>query len=492
MTSTPAPAAGTTAGEPLPPSPDPGARPGTVRAPENAAPVLPPLRRQGPYRHWWAADTSALLAGSVYQFVIPLLLLAVTGSPAQAGLLAALGMAARVGLTLWGGSLADRMNRATLIVLGGLTGAGLTAALGLLAAGESLGVAALCLGHIVLELRGGLFGTATNAALKDVVHPLQLGRAMAANQGRDAALSLGGAPLGGLLLGLGAGPALGFVAVFQLLSAGFGRLIAPSVKAAEEHAAADPAQAPSTQGVLGGLRWCFARPQLRIMLWLIVAVNLGTNGSVTTLVYGLRDRGQSPVSIGLVSACMGVGLLLGSVFATWLIDRVPTGWLSCLSLSALGLFLALISAHAGLWWIGGMLAAAFVGVPALNAAVGGYFMAIAPRDMAGRANAVMLFMALLAMPLGPLLAGAGVQLAGMAPTIRFFAAIVLLAALGAWLSPHIRSIPGPEHWQHSGRDTAPTGASASAKAKRPASGGRPASAAGRGRGLDPHGQWIYL
>ncbi|XQN46498.1 MFS transporter, partial [Glutamicibacter creatinolyticus] len=71
-----------------------------------------------PYRHWWAADTSALMAGSVYQFVIPLLLLAVTGSPAQAGLLAALGMAARVGLTLWGGSLADRMNRATLIVLG--------------------------------------------------------------------------------------------------------------------------------------------------------------------------------------------------------------------------------------------------------------------------------------------------------------------------------------------------------------------------------------
>ena len=453
---------------------------------------LPRLHRQAAYLNWRGADPSALLAGSVYQFAIPLLLLAVTGSPAQAGLLASLGLAARTALTLSGGSLADRSNRSTLIVLGGLLGMALTGTLALLAWTASLGVAVLCVGHLLLELRGGLFGTATNAALKDVVHPRQLGRAMAANEGRDAALTLGAAPLGGLLLGLGAAAALGFVALCQLASAFFGRRIAPAVKAAEETTGADPSTIPSSRGVLSGIRWCFARPQLRIMLWLIVAVNLGTNGAFTALVYGLRQRGETPVSIGLVSTGMGIGLLVGAVFATWLIDRIPTGLLSCLSLSTLSVFLVLMALHGSLWWIGAMLAVAFIGVPALNAAVGGYFMAIAPRDMAGRANAVLLFMAMLALPLGPLLAGIGVQTAGMAPTLLAFAVITLLATLAAWSSRHIRSIPGPELWQQSAENL-PAQRSASAAAKRPRMGHEALQAQRRHQDrLEPQGQWIYL
>ena len=462
--------------------------PAPAASPVEATPcVQPALRRQRDYRNWWCADTSALLAGSVYGFAIPLLLLAVTGSAAQAGALAAIGSLARIGLLLLGGSLADRGNRARLIMLGGLIAATLTASLALISWIGTLSATILCLGHVLLELRGGLFSSSTDAALKDVVHPTQLGRAMAANQGRDAVLSLGGAPLGGLLMALGAAPTLAFIACFQLLTAFFGRKLAPALARAERQAAAEPDYQPSAQGIVSGIRWCFARPQLRTILWLMVAVNLGTNGVMTALVYGLRERGESTISIGLVTASLGVGLLLGSFAAGWLIDRVRTGVLACLSLSTLSLCLLLLAAGEQLWWLGLMLAAAFLSVPALNAAIGGYFMALVPRDLMGRANSVMMLMAMLALPVGLVSAGAGIQLLGLAPTVTLFALLTTLAALAAWGSSHIRSIPHPADWSAAAATPSPTASASAAKRKL-----RWDLAQSARQRLEPHSQSIYL
>lgn len=392
------------------------------------------------------ADTSALLAGNIYQFILPLLLLAATGSPAQAGLLAALGLLARASLTLTGGAMSDRADRSRLMVLGGLCGAFISGALALAAFSGSLGAAMLCLGHILMELRGGYFGSVTNAALKDVVHPAQLGKAMAANQGRDSALSLGAAPLGGALLGLGAGAALLLVSLMQVASSIAGRLLAaPMKRAMRVHRVQENAE-PLARGAVAGLKWCFARPQLRALLILIVIVNLGTNGMVTTLIYGLQQRGEPAWLIGLISTTMGVGMLLGSLVATKLIDSIRTGLLTCICLTTLGAGITLMGLSDSLWWMGAMLALSFFSVPALNAGAGGFFMAVIPHQMAGRASALITFMALLALPLSPLLAGLGIQVFGMGPTLLFFGSVVTISAIFAWLNPQIRKIPGTDQW----------------------------------------------
>ncbi|WP_347037251.1 MFS transporter [Glutamicibacter halophytocola] len=169
-----------------------------------------------------------LLSGGIYGFIFPLMLLAATGSPVLAGSLAALGMAARASVILAGGAMADRTDKARMIVIGSLCGAAVTAALALGIGSGSLPVPLLCLAHVLMELRGGYFGSTTNAALKDLVHPKQLGRAMAANQGRDSVLMLGSAPLGGVLLGLGGGIALLAVAVLNLIAAASGFAAAPA------------------------------------------------------------------------------------------------------------------------------------------------------------------------------------------------------------------------------------------------------------------------
>ncbi len=420
---------------------------------------LPPLRRQRNYRIWWLADSSALMAGGMYSFALPLILLAVTGSPAQAGTLAAVGLAARASLTLAGGSKVDRSDRARMILLGGLCGAALTSALALASFTGSLSATLLCIAHVLMELRGGYFGSTTDAALKDIVHPQQLGRAMAANQGRDSVLMLGSAPLAGTLLGLGAGAALLVVSGLQVLGAACGLALRRPLRAAEEETRQRREKAdgqenqPVAHGIMAGMRWCFAKPQLRSLLILVTTINVGSNGMMTTLTYGLQQRGEPAWVIGLVSTFMGLGMLAGSLVSTPLIDRFRTGVLACTCLCVLGGSIILMGANTSLYWLGAMLFLAFFSVPALNAGVGGYFMAVIPREMAGRANSLIVFMALAALPLAPLLTGFGLQIFPMGPILIFFGSLVAVSAIAAWLSPHIRSIPAPAQWVEQTRDS---------------------------------------
>ena len=412
---------------------------------------LPPLHAQRNYRRWLLADSTALLSGGIYGFIFPLILLAATGSPVLAGALAALGMAARASVILAGGAMADRTDKARMILLGSLCGAAVTAALALGIAWGSLPVPLLCLAHVLMELRGGYFGSTTNAALKDLVHPKQLGRAMAANQGRDSVLMLGSAPLGGVLLGFGGGIALLIVSVLNLIAAASGFALRRPLRAAngsgqDSNGARNGSEEEVAHGILAGMRWCFSRPQLRALLILITVVNIGVNGLMTTLIYGLEQRSELPWIIGLASTCMGVGMLIGSLVATSLIEKFRSGLLVCNCLTLLATAMLLIGFNTNLLWMGAMLVLSFLSVPALNAAVGGYFMARVPHEMSGRANSLITFMALAALPLAPLIAGFGLEWVGMGPTLIFFGAFVSLAAAMAWLSPQVRRIPRPEHW----------------------------------------------
>ena len=113
------------------------------------------------------------------------------------------GTVVRLVATLTGGVLADRHRRIVMMVLG--------AALAIVAAGAFTAVAlaggldfvGLLLFEVLLAAVSGLFSPAGEAALKDIVPAQLMGRAQAANQGRDAALQLAGGPIGGILLAAG-------------------------------------------------------------------------------------------------------------------------------------------------------------------------------------------------------------------------------------------------------------------------------------------------
>lgn len=430
----------TTAATPLAPSATSPSGPPSARSPR--------LLRQRDYLVWLAGDTSGALAASVYGFAVPLLTLVVTGEPALAGLVAAAGALGRVAGTLPGGVLADRHDRRRLMVVGGLLGAALT---GLLAGALVTGVLDvwwLLAANAAVGLRTGLFGSASNAALPAVVPRDRLGAALSANQGRDAAIAMGGGPASGALLA--AGP------VLPLLASAAGHLVAAlsaSRLRADLHpragADAAPDDAPHA-GMLAsareGLVWLWARPALRTSVLVGTLLNLGVNAAVATVVYHLQQDGTPLATVGLVTTTIGVGMLLGSLAAPALLDRFPTG-----RLVVGGLLLGVV-AFAVLPFVDGVPATLAVmglgilGAPVANAGLGGWFMAVVPGPLLGRAGSAVDLLSLAALPLAPVVAGFGLSLVGLQGTLGVCAAVCLAAAVLLVGNRRLRRLPGPAGW----------------------------------------------
>lgn len=408
------------------------------------------LWRSRDYLAWLASDTSAALASAVYAFAVPLMTLIVTGDPAQAGLVAGAGALGRVAATVPGGVVADRHDRRLLMVVGGLAGAVLVGSLAVAHLAGALGFWPLLLLNLALGVRTGLFGAASDAALKAVVEPRQLPAAMSANQGRDATIALGAGPAGGALLAGGVVlPLLATVAGFvtaALTALGIRTDLRPG---AGEHGAPE-GETVARRGMVAeareGLAWLWRRPQLRGVLGVATLLNLGLNAALTTLVLALQQDGVSPAAIGLVSLTLGGGMLLGSLVAPALLHRFPTGLLA-----SGGLLLA-VAAFLVLPWVDGLpavlvvLGLGILGAPVTNAGLGGYLTAAVPQRFLGRVNSAAELLSLAAVPLAPVVAGFGLSALGRQGTLLVCAGVCLAAAALVVGNRSLRRLPGPEGW----------------------------------------------
>ncbi|MDR2996876.1 MAG: MFS transporter [Microbacterium sp.] len=433
------------------------------------------LWRNLQYVSWLVSDTSKGLAAALFRFAVPLIALFVTNDPAQAGIIAGVGMAVSVTLTLFGGVLADRHRRITLMVIGASLGVVLSVAFTLLAFGNALTFGSLLVLEVLLAARSGIFDPSGEAALKDIVAADTMGRAQAANQARDAALQLAGGPIGGALLVVGGWLVGAIMASCQLVSAIAAALIpglrgvdradaadeTPTPDAAEPEASADDPKPNAFREIREGFTWLFSRSDLRGVLLISTVINLGINTVMTTIVYSLQQDGQSPAVIGWISAGMGVMMLTGALMATPLVSRIGAG-----KLMIAGLVLLTIGATATIftrepWGIVLVMAVPSLLLAPLNAALGGYFMVATPSRLIGRANSASAVFAMGAMPLAPLVAGFGLSLMGRTGTIMIGVALSAIAAAMALTNRPLRSLPAEAGWAaHAAQfaESAPTAA----------------------------------
>lgn len=406
------------------------------------------LWRNTRYLTWLVSDTAKGLAQSLSGFAIPLIALVVTNDPAQAGIIGGVGMVARLLTTLAGGVLADRHRRILLMLLGSLIGIVLSMAFTLLAVGDAFTFTSLLIVAVLLTARAGLFDVAGESALKEIVPDDAMGRAQAANQGRDAALQLAGGPLGGVLLGVG-GWLVGLVmTVCHLIAAlGAGMLersrpaSSVSVVPAPEH------QAPNASGELReGFRWLLSRTDLRGVLLITTVVNLGFNAMVTTVVYALQQDGHSETVIGLIGAGIGAVMLIGAFIAPLLVARLRAGLVTVAGLACATVGAGAVALVRDPLMIVGVLAASVVLLPALNASMLGYFMVATPTALLGRANSAAAVLSMGAMPLAPLIAGFGLAWIGRESTILISAGLCALAVLLAVCNRTLRELPAEGGW----------------------------------------------
>ena len=398
------------------------------------------LWRNREFNLLWVSQSFSDVGNAIAALAVPLLVLALTASPVQAGLVGTVGLVTTVVCRLPAGVLVDRADRRRIMLI--CDAVRLVAYL-VLGVAVLRGQATLGLVFVVVVIgsaANSFFGTAEYSCMRTIVRPGQLPAAVARNEARSYATTLAGPPLGGLLFGVGrALPFFGDAVTFLASFAGVWLIRRPLQEAREVepggHAAA----------LAEGFRFVFGNPFLRAVLLVAAPLNLAIHGIIFTIIVTLQRDHVAPGIIGGVEAVVAVGGLLGALAAPALLRRLPLPtlirgicWTAALMMSASALVVHSVAAAIPVGLV------VFLG-PASNAALFGHQAAITPDRLQGRVVSVIIVVATSVAAAAPLIAGALITLWSPPASVLVFAATVAGAAVAATVSRGIRSIQPVEY-----------------------------------------------
>lgn len=402
-----------------------------------------PLHRNAEYLRWLVGDLLLDAGTGIGTFAFPLVTFTVTEDLGTTGLVALVqGLGALVGL-IPGGLLVDRVGRRRLRLLAGVTGAAIQALLVLVLLTGVAGGVLLAVLAFADRFRETLLGSASNAMLKQIVPTTQLPRAVAVNEGRQAAVEMASGPAGGALLGL----SIAFPPLAQLLG-NLGSVLATlTMRRRYAPRTAGAERTRVGEDLREALRWMTSQPLRLQILAIASSVNLGANGIIFAVLLDLAADGIPATRIGLLNTVLAAAILLGALLAPRLVDTVPTGVLAIvpvLLMSLVGVFLA---SGPEMVWIGAGYVVLGIGIPAINASSQGFFTHITPVAMQGRVGSLMRLVSIALMPLAPAVAGWGLDLVGLMPTMLVFAGVLVLGAVAGLLGRGLRRIPTAPRWE---------------------------------------------
>ena len=400
------------------------------------------LARNHDFTALWVGATVSELGSRVTLFAMPLVAYAMTGSALWAAVAEAVFLLGMVVMLLPAGVLADRRDRLRLMRLSLGSGTVLYGSLVVAGLAGALTLPHLLVVALVTGLTTGLFQPAEYSAIRTIVTTEELPTALSQQQARQHVASLVGGPLGGALFGLTRWAP--FAA--DLVTYAAGGLLLGRVRAD-----LSPGTGPQTSSAplrdLGeGLRFLWARPFLRVLLIWSPAANLTINALFFVALLRLVEAGFPGWQIGLVETAIGCFGILGALVAPRIIERFRTGTLTVV----IAWSFVPLSVPLALWnnpWA--MTLAASVGLflnPAGNAGVSAYRLAITPPELVGRVQSTMQFVAMVTMPLAPIVAGGLLAALGGRDAVLAITALTALVALIPTLSHAVRSVPRPAQW----------------------------------------------
>jgi predicted MFS family arabinose efflux permease len=365
----------------------------------------------------------------------PLLVLATTHSPAQAGVVGFANIVPYALFGLFAGVAADRWNRKWVMLVSDAVRIVAIGSLVVSLAFHHLTFAQIAIVAFVEGSAFVFFNIAEVGALRSVVPSVQLPDAAAAEQARFATVTLVGPSLGGALFGLGrAVPFLVDAVSYVFSLASLLAIRTPFQEQREQDTARLRTQ------IAEGFRFLWQQPFLRTCAIIFAGSNFTFQGLFLVFVVAAKRHGISSFGIGACIALFGACALVGSIAAP-LINRL----LSMRAIVIVNLWVAVAIAGFVVWpnvyvLLACNLPTAFL-VPALNSVVIGYRTAVTPDRLIGRVSSVARNIALLAQPLGPL--AAGLLLGAYSARATIFVFTVACAALALWatFSPSIRKAP---------------------------------------------------
>ena len=401
-----------------------------------------PLWRNRDFLLLWTGQVVSTIGTRVSGLAYPLIVLAITGSAAQAGLVAAAQTAPFLIWFLPAGALVDRWPRKRIMLA---ADAGRAVALASVAVAVLLG--RITIGYLIVVpfVEGTLyvfFLLAETAALPYVVPKPQLPTAVAQNQARDQGAGLIGQPLGGFLFGLGHAMPFAVDAVSYLVGVA---MTAPIRRSLEEERA--PERRHLLVEISEGVRWLWGQHLLRALVAIAAVGNLAFSALGLTIIVRAKDLGASSTSIGVLLGLFGVGAIAGALAAPPVQRLVPP---NVILLGALW------------WWVVQMVALALAPTVFLLGAVytvgalmgpifqttsAAYRYTLTPDRLQGRVYGVSRMIGWCTVPLGALLGGISLQTLGAVPTFAALATCLAIVAVASTASQQIRRASRPERSQ---------------------------------------------
>ena len=384
----------------------------------------------------WIGQAVSALGSNVSITAYPLLVLALTGSAASAGLVGFLGSLPYALLQLPAGAYVDRWDRRRVMLVSDAIRAITLAVVTVAVLADRAPLPLLAAAAFVEGSLSVFFMAADSGSIKHVVHPSQLTAAMAQNEARSRGAAFAGRPLGGALFGIGQSipfllDACSYVVSFLTLSrvrANFN----DERSGEQQHLVAE---------IKEGIVWLWRQAFLRACVLLVAGSNFMFPALFLTVVVLVRDEGASSAQIGLMLGGAGGGGLLGALAAPWLQPKftprqivVGANWIWA---TLIPLILLVPHPYAVMALLG---MSAFVG-PLWNVVIGTYEVKLPPDEMLGRVASVSYLIALGVIPFGPLTAGLLIEHFGARAALVFLALWILATALLATVNRSIRHAP---------------------------------------------------
>ncbi|MFC8194633.1 MFS transporter [Streptomyces sp. NPDC057298] len=406
------------------------------------------------------AMTVSLTGTRISGIALPWFVLVTTGSATQTGLVAFFEMTPYVVVKALTGPLVDRVGPRVISWTTDLASASAAAAVPLL---HGLDLLSFPLLLILVALIGAARGPGDLA--KEVMVPeaadhsrVPLERATGLSGVIERLASTAGPAVGGSLVGL-VGPLTGLLvnaACFAAGSAVIALMLPRGVgRSAEDASSHDKGGPGYWQRFREG--WAFLRgdPLLFALIMMVGVTNLLDAAFAAVLVpVWARESGNGPTAIGLMGAVAGAAAIGGSLLATAVAHRLRRRAVFFIGFLFAGAprFLVL-AVDAPMSAVLAVFAASGFGAGFLNPIIGAVLFERVPRPLLGQVNALGDAMAWSGIPLGGLIAGAAVAMAGPVP-------VLLVGGVAYFLTTNLTGLRPEWREMDRGRGRAPSGSGA--------------------------------
>ena len=396
-----------------------------------------PLRRNRDFNLLWVGQVVSDLGANVSGIAFPLLVLATTGSPARAGIVASAAHLPLLVLTLPAGALVDRWGQKRVLLVADSARCLALGSLPLTIALDALTFVQIVVVALVEGAGYVFFGTAEGSALTRVVADRHLSAALARNSMRAHTAALAGQPLGGVLFGIGRVVPFLFDAVSYLVSV----LTVSFIRTTFRRERTSAGRTRLLGDMRAGLDWFWRQPFFRAASLIALGRSFAVSALYLVVIVVARERGASPALIGAMFVFLGVSGILGSFVAPWLSRRlrmrtvvIATTWTG----AALVPLLIIVPGRVA---PGVIYAAMYFLHPAWSASVGAYRLRQTPLELQGRVTSLTTLIAGGPVPLALLGTGFLLEGAGSTPTVLLLSGVMIVVAAAAVLSRAIKDAP---------------------------------------------------